>query len=107
MRTIEISQADYIVLAEKEESHFFDHKARAISGKKIQKIATAFANADGGDFIIGIADVSETLFVDQRWEGSIPESFNGHLQALNEIKPSLQADYTFLKCQEKMGAFYR
>ncbi len=28
------------------------------AGKTIQKIAVAFANADGGDFVIGIADLS-------------------------------------------------
>ncbi len=75
MKTKAISEADYIALAEKQESHFFDHKAAAISGKKVQKIATAFANSDGGDFIIGIADVSEQLFVAQRWQGADPEAF--------------------------------
>jgi ATP-dependent DNA helicase RecG len=103
MKTKMVSEADYIALAEKDENHFFDHKAIAISGKKVQKIATAFANADGGDFIIGIADVAEQLFVAQRWQGAAPESFNSHIQALNEIKPSLQADYLFLTCEGKAG----
>ena len=103
MKTKVISEADYIALAEKQESHFFDHKAIAVSGKKVQKIATAFANADGGDFIIGIADVSEQLFVAQRWQGAVPEAFNSHIQALSEIKPSLQADYLFLTCEGKTG----
>jgi ATP-dependent DNA helicase RecG len=103
MKTKAISEADYIALAEREESHFFDHKAIAIAGKKVQKIATAFANADGGEFIIGIADVSEQLFVAQRWQGASPETFNAHIQALSEIKPSLQADYLFLACEGKTG----
>jgi ATP-dependent DNA helicase RecG len=46
-------------LATKQEGHFFDRKAKAVDGKKVQKISVALANADGGDFIIGIKDEKE------------------------------------------------
>jgi ATP-dependent DNA helicase RecG len=104
MKTKNISEADFIAISAKEESHFFDLKAIAVSGKKVQKVAVAFANADGGDFIIGIADVAEGLPVDQRWQGTVAESFNAHVQALSEIKPSLQADYLLLTCEGKAGS---
>jgi ATP-dependent DNA helicase RecG len=103
MKESEITETDYIAIAEKEESHVFDHKALAISGAKTQKIAVAFANADGGDFVIGIADSKEQPDPAARWQGAPIESFNGHLQALSEIKPTLQADYALLRVNGKSG----
>lgn len=51
-----ISADDARKLIQRGEDHFFDHKSKEVSGKKLQKIAVAFANADGGEFIVGIAD---------------------------------------------------
>jgi ATP-dependent DNA helicase RecG len=103
MKIREISEKDFLTLAEREESHFFDHKAFAVSGKKAQKIATALANADGGEFVIGIADEKEESDVSKRWQGESIESFNGHIQALNEVRPSLLAEYTFLSVPSRAG----
>ncbi|MCU7548146.1 hypothetical protein OCK74_03430 [Chitinophagaceae bacterium LB-8] len=46
MKVKAISKEDALILAQRDESHFFDHKALQVSGQKIQKISTAFANAD-------------------------------------------------------------
>ncbi len=56
MHTRTISVEEALDLSIREESHFYDRKASAVSGKKVQKIGVAFANADGGEFVIGIAD---------------------------------------------------
>ena len=102
VREIDVNEANEI--SDREESHFFDNKATAISGVKIQKIAVAFANADGGEFIIGIADKKDEPIIENRWEGADSiESLNGKLQALFEITPSIDLRYELLKCSEKQG----
>lgn len=88
---------DVIQLSSRQESHFYDRKAKAIDGKKIQKIATAFANADGGDFIIGIKDDKDETDPSKRWDGEVnKEEFNKVFQNIMEIKPSIPYTATFL-----------
>jgi ATP-dependent DNA helicase RecG len=104
MKSIVITETEFKDFAERDESHFFDIKASSVSGKAIQKIASAFSNADGGEFIIGIHDKSTGLTLDQRWEGVADiEKFNGHLQALSEVKPSLDVTYEFIKRESVSG----
>lgn len=55
METKTISSADALLMAKRQEDHFFDRKAAAITGAKLQKVAVAFANADGGEIYIGVA----------------------------------------------------
>lgn len=104
MKNTFLSQEDALKLCQRVEDHFFDRKAFGISGAKIQKIAVAFANADGGEFVIGIADDHNEPDPQKRWNGaSNIEEFNGYIQALTEIKPSLPLSYSFLTCKEKPG----
>lgn len=104
MKTKEISTDDARQLIDREESHFFDHKSVLVGGKKIQKICVAFANADGGEFIIGIKDKKEERVTDKRWEPNLTiEDFNGSLQAISEIKPTLDFSCTFLECEDFGG----
>lgn len=92
-----LTESDILELCTRQESHFYDRKAKAIDGKKIQKIATAFANADGGDFIVGIKDDKDELDPTKRWDGeNIKEEFNKIFQNLIEIKPSIPYTSTFL-----------
>ncbi len=101
MKIKEISKVDALSLIRREESHFYDHKAFQISGAKIQKIACALANADGGQFIIGIKDEKEEIDIERHWNGSDKiEDFNSHLQALSEISPTLDFSSLFLKCND-------
>lgn len=104
MKTKEISYDDGLKLAQKDESHFFDHKALEVGGQKVQKIACAFANADGGEFIIGIKDSADEPDDHKRWNGASKiEEFNSHLQALSEVTPTLDFSCTFLTCKTFPG----
>lgn len=99
-----LSANDAAVMVTRDEDHFFDRKALAASGKTLQKIAVALANADGGDFAVGIADDQEEPVPDKRWKGAAKvEDFNGHLQAISEIKPALAAEYSILDAPGRQG----
>ena len=104
MKTKDISLEDAIFMIEKNESHFFDHKSIAVNGAKVQKICVAFANADGGEFVIGIKDIKEEPDTNKRWEANHKvEDFNSHLQAISEIIPTLDFSCTFLNSTEFSG----
>jgi ATP-dependent DNA helicase RecG len=104
MKKKEITEEEANILSNKHEDHFYDRKALAIKGAKVQKISIAFANADGGEFIIGIADDSDEPNILKRWQGALQiEDFNPHLQAISEINPSLDFSCTFLECKSKPG----
>ena len=45
MKTIVISDEDFAKIADRDESHFFDIKEHSVTGKSIQKVASAFSNA--------------------------------------------------------------
>jgi ATP-dependent DNA helicase RecG len=97
MRVREISEQEVYAICTREESHFFDRKACGIRGAKVQKISVALANADGGEFVIGVSDDKEEPDPTKRWNGygSI-EEINSALQAIFEIKPSLELRYEIL-----------
>ncbi len=104
METKEISLREANLIIEKEESHFFDQKAKEIDGKKIQKISVAFANTDGGEFVIGIKDTKAESETCKRWDGfDKVEDCNFVFQALNEIEPGLDYSASFLKAMDYRG----
>ena len=108
MQTKNISAADALLLATREEDHFFDRKAAAIKGAKLQKIAVAFANADGGEAFVGIADVKDEIEPQKRWSGAANiEDYNQQIQALTEVQPALPMELTFLKADGKPGYVLR
>ncbi len=101
-RTIDKSDSDSLIL--RDETHFYDQKAIEVSGAKVQKIAVAFANSDGGEFIIGIKDSKEEKEPEKRWAGATKvEDFNSHLQALSEVSPTIDFSCTFLTSQVYQG----
>jgi len=53
-RTVTTDEANELL--QRSESHFFDFKSAKSKGGTIQSIACQFANAEGGDFIVGIED---------------------------------------------------
>jgi len=108
MKINNISNAEAEEFSSKEESHFYDRKSKLISGKKIQKIAVAYANADGGEFVVGIADDKDETDPNKRWHGFTKiEDLNSHLQSLFEITPTLDLRYEILKCDSKSGYVLR
>ena len=99
MKERQISKSDALVLCQRVEGHFFDRKSAAIAGAKLQKIVVAFANADGGEVAVGIADDDDEPDPVKRWGGKATiEDFNGLLQAIHVLNPSVDVRYEFLKC---------
>ena len=98
MQVRQISTADAMALSSQPEGHFYDRKAVQIKGAKVQKIVCAFANADGGDIYIGIADDKDEAKVEKRWSGGATmEEFNQLIQAVMELKPSPPVTMEFLR----------
>src|SRR3984893_4971312 len=105
LKTIVISDDEFAKIADRDESHFFDIKQHAATGKSIQKIGAAFSNADGGELIIGIKDKKTGEPLNKRWEGIVDiEQLNEKLQAVFEVKPALDVAYEFLK-RETVGGY--
>lgn len=86
------------------EGHFIDVKAIEIKPGKLTKTISAFANADGGELYVGIADAA-TLPFREKWRGFVnEEEANGHIQAFESLFP-LGQDYlyTFLSHPGEIG----
>lgn len=93
-----ISPKEALHYCEREEDHFFDRKAFEIKGEKLQKIAVAFANADGGEFVVGIADDKEQSEPAKRWQpAENVEAFNSIIQNLSDPSPSIDFECKFLR----------
>jgi ATP-dependent DNA helicase RecG len=108
VETKAISADDAFILSGKEEDHFFDRKAAGIKGAGLQKIAVAFANADGGEVYVGIADAKDEIDPKKRWTGAEKiEDYNHHLQALAEVQPALPMELAFLRADGKQGYVLR
>src|SRR6266481_5545563 len=75
------------------EGHFLDLKAKEIKPSKLTKTISAFANADGGELYIGIAETP--IGSPHVWDGfADPEDANAHLQVFEELFP-LGGDYLY------------
>ena len=97
--TVTSEQSD--LMLKHEESHFFDLKSKDIQPSKLSKTIAAFANANGGELLIGICEYTEGQIKIRRWEGfPNQESANGHLQIFETLFPlGFGYLYTFL-CSE-------
>ena len=86
------------------EGHFLDLKAKEILPSKLTKPISAFANADGGELYIGIAE-SNTLGVSHTWDGfANPEGGNAHLQVFEALFPfGDDYLYSFLRHPKRTG----
>ncbi|ELB2152603.1 TPA: putative DNA binding domain-containing protein, partial [Vibrio vulnificus] len=97
MKIVELQEDESMYYCTKDEDHFFDRKAYGLQGKKLQKIAVAFANADGGEIVVGIADEKDEPDAKRRWQGrETTEEFNSLIQALSELIPSVDFRFDFL-----------
>jgi ATP-dependent DNA helicase RecG len=81
-----------------EEGHFCDVKATEIQPAKLTQTLSAFANADGGELYVGIAELKPSK--KRVWQGfTDPEAANGHIQALEVLFPlGHDFEYTYLRC---------
>lgn len=108
MPAISLSPNDALALANRREDDLFDRKDLRIDGKGAQKLAVAFGNADGGEFVLGMADEKSEPDPEKRWQGaSDPEHFNGHLQALFNLNPTVEFRHEFLITEGKPGTCLR
>ena len=97
MKKRELTNKEILDFSDRDESHFYDNKAFEIKGDKIQKIAVAFANSDGGEFIIGIKDKKDEPDKIKRFQGiEDMESFNFVFQNLTSLNPTIPHSYEFL-----------
>ena len=88
--TTELGEQDLQNLLLKKEDHFFDFKSKRIKPATLQETFVAFANADGGELIIGIED--EKVSSGQRVDPfSNPEEANALINVLlEETKPAVE-----------------
>jgi len=102
VRTSHLKREEALALAQTPEGHFFDRKGKGISGKGLQKIIVAFANADGGDALIGIADDQREPDVSKRWNGfEYLDEANGILQAVFSLQPTVPLRHELLTSDYK------
>ena len=87
----------------RQEGHFCDKKAREIAPAKLTRTISAFANADGGELFVGIAENLDKTF---RWEGfSREEDANAHIQVIDQNFPiDSLVQCEFLRCENASGA---
>lgn len=106
---MEVGELSALQVAEfvgREEGHFLDFKARMVSPGKMTKALSAFANADGGELVIGVSELGPNAF---EWDGfERIEDANGHLQHLEEYFPhGTDFAYDFLLGEEHDGYVLR
>ena len=96
IEVIDISAHQAAALLTSEEGHFLDLKSIDIAPGKLTKAMSAFANADGGELLVGIAEDGNA----REWTGfSNVEAANGHVQAFEALFPLGQhTTYQFLRC---------
>jgi ATP-dependent DNA helicase RecG len=98
------AQADHLL--GREEGHFLDNKSKDIAPSKLTKSLSAFANADGGELMIGVTEPSKGVF---EWSGfERVEDANGHIQHLEETFPyGTDFQYEFLVVDGRPGHVLR
>ncbi|MBD1825954.1 DEAD/DEAH box helicase family protein [Microcoleus vaginatus GB1-A2] len=86
IESFKITKAQYKKIISKQENSSLDFKSIGIQPAKLSHSLSAFANADGGDIYVGIAeDKNNKLF---RWEGfNNVEEANNHLAIINDLFP--------------------
>ena len=97
-----IRPAEAVVIVERDESHFWDVKSVQSGGAVVQKIAVALANAEGGEFVVGIEDRKKFVGLD-RWKGFfVQEDANWiHTTLVKEISPPVPYDLEFLRVSSR------
>lgn len=77
---------EYEKLMSRDEDHFLDFKAKEVAPAKISRAVSAFANADGGEIFIGIAEA--TTGGHKRWAGfENEEAANAHVRVVEQTVP--------------------
>jgi ATP-dependent DNA helicase RecG len=86
MKRVNLTDGEYTKLLLRTEGHFLDFKAKEIQPAKLLRAVSAFANADGGELFIGIAE--HTPGGAKTWSGlDREEAANGFIQAIELMLP--------------------
>ena len=97
-----ISESDALKLIKMEESHFFDHKSKYVSGANLQLAACTFANSDSGEIYVGIEDTKDGNFDISKWNGfERQELANQMISVVSEAVPLLPTSFEFLEIAGK------
>jgi len=100
----EISKKEVLEFCIKDEDHFFDRKAYGLKGDKVQRIAVALANADGGEFVVGVADEKEFEDPMLRWNPIDKiEGYNEIIANLSMPEPTIDYRCVFLRQKGTRG----
>lgn len=103
-KTVKLDESSFNELIERQEGHFFDFKSSAIAPRELQKIAVAFANAEGGTCVVGIHDSKTGRIGKKRWDGLRNiEDFNDHIATINALSPNVQSTFVFLQLEGVPG----
>lgn len=99
------AQAEKIRLLQ--EGQFSEAKPKVVTPSELSKHISAFANSDGGDLYIGIAESVHGPGKPRTrtWDGfANQEAANGHIQAFEKLFPlGMDFQYEFIRCDTKPG----
>ncbi len=106
-----ITEQDAIKFLNEEEDYFFDVTRKDYIGEVIQKKCVSFANADGGDLLIGIHDRKDTGLTGgkfERWSGfETQEDANNTIGDISRnINPNIVGiifEFLEIEGNEKLG----
>lgn len=106
MEHVHLSSEQSDALAQQNESHFLDFKSIRISPAKATQSVSAFANADGGELLIGIEDPKNA---GDRWIGfDNEEAANAIVAVLTKLFPPGEIfSYTFMTADGAHGTVLR
>lgn len=94
IQVINIHEAEALCL--KSENHFFDRKSSLLKPGSVERHVVAFANADGGEIIIGIEDQVDSSHAVKSWDGKLTvEDYNPYVQCIMNLSPSIPAAFKF------------
>jgi ATP-dependent DNA helicase RecG len=98
-----ISEAEALEILNRREGDFWDDKARDAGGAKIQKLASSLANADGGEFAVGLRDRKQATDI-ARWVGFESEEDGNYIhQALvHEVSPGVPYSLDWLEIESTL-----
>lgn len=98
----EISAEKAGFILAKNEGQFCDMKAKEIAPAKMSRTLSAFANADGGELFVGIAQSHSGSFV---WSGfAKEEDANAHLKIVDDLFPvGSITRCAFITCPSHVG----
>lgn len=106
MDQIRLTEAQKLKLLDVSEGHFLDFKSARISPAKASQSISAFANADGGELLIGIEDAKVQ---GNRWVGfSDQEAVNSFVAVFTSLYPPRgDFSYEFLDAEGETGLVLR